>query len=91
MLFEKATVNSVGKKVISDAFSLLNENECSIITGRYLFDDRKLTYKELANQQGVAINTIIKREKKALRKFHKHFSDNNYKFDDLLWQGGARI
>ena len=90
-LFEKATVNSVGRKAISEVIPLLTENERGIIAGRYLFSDKKATYKDLALEQGVAINTIIKREKKALRKFYKHFSDNNYKFGDLLWQGGADI
>ena len=84
VIFEKATVNSLGKKAISEAMTLLTENERGIIAGRYLFDDKKATYKELACEQGVAINTIIKREKTALRKFYKYFSDNNYKFDDLL-------
>ncbi len=90
-LFEKATVNSIGKKAISEVLPLLTENERRIIDGRYLSSEQKPTYKELAGEQGVAINTIIKREKRALRKFYKHFLDNNYKFDDLLWQGGAGI
>lgn len=89
LLFEKSTVNSVGEKAISEVIPLLTENERRIIAARYFFTDKKTTYRELAGEQGVAINTIKKREKKALRKFYKHFSDNNYKFDDLLWQGGA--
>jgi RNA polymerase sigma factor (sigma-70 family) len=88
-LFEKALVNSTGKQAISEAFALLNDNERRIIIGRYFFTDKKLTYRELAAEQDVAINTIKKREKKALMKFYKYFSDNNYKFEDLLYHGGA--
>ena len=91
LLFEKATINDVGKSAISEVFALLTENERQIIAERYLYDDKKATYKDLAAEQGVAITTIRKRENKALRKFYKYFSDNNYKFEDLLWQGGARI
>lgn len=90
ILFEKATINDVGKEAISEAFALLTENERQIIIGRYLYEDKRAAYKDLAAEQGVAITTIRKRENKALRKFYKHFSDNNYKFEDLLWQGGVR-
>ncbi len=84
VLFEKGVANAKVRKLISGALYLLTENEQNIIKGRYLYQEERVPYRVLAQEQGVSISSVIKREKKALRKFYKHFSDSNYKFDDLF-------
>lgn len=83
VLIEKAAANKRSREILREALKTLNENERQIIRDRYL-SDTKRTLKELSLEQDVNITSIVKREKKALKKLLAYLASINVSFDELI-------
>ena len=84
VLFERAASNKKNAEAIYHAMSTLNDNEKEIIQKRYLYDEVKTPLKELAESQGVSLQSILNRERRALNRLFNYFVVHNLFFEDFL-------
>lgn len=73
---EKAMCREYNKKHLMAALTTLDDLDKDIVLQRYLYDEKKTKLEDLAEQYGVNVSTVMRRERSVLGKILKYFKDN---------------
>lgn len=81
---EKTLKKLLQEKIIEEALDTLGDAEKDIIQQRYLYTDRKVPLKELADKYNISMPAICKKEKAAIKKLFTFFVGKNISLEDVI-------